>query len=927
MNMVKRYSKLAGVAFSNPGSNEKRQRIISELSRSGKLDAGTELTAVREADNAFDPHAVAVYAPDGRQLGYLPRNEAVSVADAMDHGDRCQVFVTAVTGGDAENLYGVNILIQLVDRQDLKDEERPDEAELALADKSTSECDDSIADSSITSLADNHTHGLGGRNVFPGVENFIKAIPSVNATVIADRYNLYLQDNLSGTIDTLSNQDQTILAFDTDGYELYALAIDFYQGEETCCILHFHFRANLPPIKDVLYRSKLESDKFADSCLRYYDNKLWISSRAFSTQSSLVLFDLRTNIIEACFPFSNYRVKEFKSKGSKVWIIAYRKAADNWSGGNTLFCWNIRTGSCRSVLDADSLSSLYLAEMSTYGSRGLEFKTLVGFCIKERNRTVFEYIGGEEAEAGRIIVKARDDSAFLIGRYRLEFIQCGPGGTQEDPSPDVTTSIHVTNRFTNHDYCKVYLDFEVSSFCIIDHMLYVALHDYYFNSMVYSIDLADEGKIIELLSNGLSASEQAVRAALETNVVAEKAAYQLWCKNPDPFNPEHKRLCKRLSEYDLHYGGYGKCRIKGCAQRARPVVQLVFDDGTDKNFIADIFKNSVSVIDDPDGKKLAELRELIDQAIATPEHIRRMPYRSDRITWVDDYNRLSQIDDFLCAQQRHERYIEQDARDKRTAEQERAAKRKEALLHKNKLIDNVRMHIVLDNEAILGFENRSNDEFYAAYEDFFIAYSEEELTKLKVLVQTNTAQKQYLDYYERVFMECSVDERFNTATLNLYDQYDNTCFDLNKRASFAIEYSKKWFLCAEWPEVERLMQDVLEKKRNKWQKQLGAIDPAWESFESARPYLDIIERDRKAGEIDGPFSVFMDDVVYAVRLETYGSYRISSELIDPLAWVWKVPVSQVWNAAIMNALLRRGFPDDDFSNYYAAAARATVKYG
>ena len=104
------YTKIAGVTFDNVGANtQNRQRIISELCRKGELRAGTELTLKRDPQNPYDTNAVAVIAPDGRQLGFLPREVAGRVSPDIDAGAHYTAFVETITGGDADSLYGVNI--------------------------------------------------------------------------------------------------------------------------------------------------------------------------------------------------------------------------------------------------------------------------------------------------------------------------------------------------------------------------------------------------------------------------------------------------------------------------------------------------------------------------------------------------------------------------------------------------------------------------------------------------------------------------------------------------------------------------------------------------------------------------------------------------------------------------------------------------
>lgn len=106
------YTKVAGVTFSNVGANtENRQRIIAQLSRKGILEHGTELTLRRDPTNLYDSNAVAVIAPDGRQLGFLPRDVAAKASPDIARGTHYKAYVEAVTGGDADSMYGINLKI------------------------------------------------------------------------------------------------------------------------------------------------------------------------------------------------------------------------------------------------------------------------------------------------------------------------------------------------------------------------------------------------------------------------------------------------------------------------------------------------------------------------------------------------------------------------------------------------------------------------------------------------------------------------------------------------------------------------------------------------------------------------------------------------------------------------------------------------
>ena len=107
------YTKVAGVTFNNEGENtQNRQRIIAELVRKGSLKDGTELTLRRDPFNRYDTNAVAVLAPDGRQLGFLPRELAAKVSYNMMHGFYYKAYVSSVTGGNADSVYGINLRIR-----------------------------------------------------------------------------------------------------------------------------------------------------------------------------------------------------------------------------------------------------------------------------------------------------------------------------------------------------------------------------------------------------------------------------------------------------------------------------------------------------------------------------------------------------------------------------------------------------------------------------------------------------------------------------------------------------------------------------------------------------------------------------------------------------------------------------------------------
>lgn len=134
--MARFNTKVVGVTFEN------RQSVLSTL------EAGVELSLVREPNNEYDSNAISVRLQNGIQLGFLNRHLARRIAPVMDEGVEYDAAVSSVTGGPAENRehqdtripgplgvrdpgvvdrsYGVNIVVRRVDL-DLKSPEQNEE--------------------------------------------------------------------------------------------------------------------------------------------------------------------------------------------------------------------------------------------------------------------------------------------------------------------------------------------------------------------------------------------------------------------------------------------------------------------------------------------------------------------------------------------------------------------------------------------------------------------------------------------------------------------------------------------------------------------------------------------------------------------------------------------------------------------------------
>ena len=100
--LFKYNSKLVGVTF------EGRQAVISTLK-------GNEpLRVRREADNEYDPNAVAVDVKVGEEMlpiGYIAKDKNLEIAKSLDAGIPVEIKLASLTGGNGKS-FGVNIELQ-----------------------------------------------------------------------------------------------------------------------------------------------------------------------------------------------------------------------------------------------------------------------------------------------------------------------------------------------------------------------------------------------------------------------------------------------------------------------------------------------------------------------------------------------------------------------------------------------------------------------------------------------------------------------------------------------------------------------------------------------------------------------------------------------------------------------------------------------
>ena len=80
------------------------------------LKIGTQLELVREADNAFDPYAVAIYYGDYK-LGFIPRGSNHDISKYLDMGlgDIYDVRITRITE-DAAPENQVEVIVNILNQ-------------------------------------------------------------------------------------------------------------------------------------------------------------------------------------------------------------------------------------------------------------------------------------------------------------------------------------------------------------------------------------------------------------------------------------------------------------------------------------------------------------------------------------------------------------------------------------------------------------------------------------------------------------------------------------------------------------------------------------------------------------------------------------------------------------------------------------------
>lgn len=93
-------TKIVGVSFA-----PEAQKIIPTLSENNPL------LLIRDPYNPYDANAIKVVDEQNHFLGYIRKDIAAEIAPNIDNGIKYNSYVTAVTGGNKGNYYGLNIFV------------------------------------------------------------------------------------------------------------------------------------------------------------------------------------------------------------------------------------------------------------------------------------------------------------------------------------------------------------------------------------------------------------------------------------------------------------------------------------------------------------------------------------------------------------------------------------------------------------------------------------------------------------------------------------------------------------------------------------------------------------------------------------------------------------------------------------------------
>lgn len=249
------------------------------------------------------------------------------------------------------------------------------------------------------------------------------------------------------------------------------------------------------------------------------------------------------------------------------------------------------------------------------------------------------------------------------------------------------------------------------------------------------------------------------------------------------------------------------------------------------------------------------------------------------------------------------------AADKTAARKESDAKL-QAILDEQRENATVNMYIILTNEKKLGKLRRNQNEFYDLYKKHLVFFTKKVLFQTRKSIIEEMKDESRCSYYEKKFMQRSVEERFKISTKNLFDVDDEP--DLDKMADWAIRNTKEWYREDEYFKVRKLMDSELLNARLELDKANKGIDLRWTKFALAKDNclrIEINDELLMSGEAPKDlsktdysyFEVRVGEQLVSVRLQSNRIYT-APVLRNIYVWYWNVTVRDIWEAAALNEI-------------------------
>lgn len=633
------FTKIVGVTHNNTGTNtENRQIIIQELKSRGQLEPGQALTLELDTENRWSENAVKVIAPDGRQLGYLSQTVADKNAPQMRDGYEYQAFVSAVTGGENGFVYGVNIRITAYSSASPSPIQKAEkEINSAIHTARNSDITQITTKNKISpillppttlnpqeivqkKLSTIHLHkietctGFEKHQVFPRYQRFVKKFQFADGYIGTDSHRLYFFSIESKSVQQITKNEEYLVDFDIRENSIYTI-LTFYDTDskqEKYCIKKFVFQKDLSVSQQTLLSKDLISlSPKVDSLggtLRIRGNGLLIQLYTYSEMESLsnylLDFDLETESMKTSHIFNDFVIKEFDVLNNQIWAIALctdKSQKDEM----VLLCLDHNDNLSKVSTLNNSCYDLCL-ESPGFISPHTNYNILINLCCLDDRKIVFQQCAVKDLkdEYKYVYNTCLEEKAYLLNGFFVSFIQYGPGGTPEDPVPDVDTQIFMSH-FTDPDLCLVssLRGEQVDNYCVVDQYLFLSCsNNYNFEVNLYMVDLSLGNNPIAILEN-----EEYLRSNGDVTSVST--------------NPEHENARQKLSQYSLYIDNYGSCQIINCARRVSDIITVLFLNGQTRTFSTSILGKTAKVENDPNGKLTAELISLVNETLEYPEYL------------------------------------------------------------------------------------------------------------------------------------------------------------------------------------------------------------------------------------------------------------------------------------------------------------------